>query len=88
MINRSEQQQTHKSNVHRPCSRVTNLDFEQVFRHRNMIALHRSSRLLYLCSEKYMLLKISQNSQENTRVCVSFNKVAGLRHATLLKKIL
>ena len=34
-----------------------------------------------------MLLKISQNSQENTCARVSFfNKVAGLRSATLLKK--
>ena len=33
-----------------------------------------------------MFLEISQNSQENTCVRVSFNKVAGLRPATLLKK--
>ena len=32
------------------------------------------------------VLRISQNSQENTCVKVSFNKVAGLRPATLLKK--
>ena len=33
-----------------------------------------------------MFLKISQNSQENTCVGVSFDKVADLRPATLLKK--
>ena len=31
-------------------------------------------------------IEISQNSQENTYVRVSFNKVAGLTPATLLKK--
>ena len=35
---------------------------------------------------KKVLLEILQNSQENTFAKVSFNKVAGLRPATLLKK--
>ena len=34
-----------------------------------------------------MFLKISDNSQENTCVRVSFNKVAGLTSATLLKRM-
>ena len=33
-----------------------------------------------------MFLKISQNSQENTCASLFFNKVTGLRFATLLKK--
>ena len=39
------------------------------------------------CSVKKMFLEISQNSQENKHMCQSlfFNKVAGLRPATLLK---
>ena len=40
-----------------------------------------------MCSVKKVILKISQNSQENTCARVSFfNKVASLRPATLLKK--
>ena len=35
---------------------------------------------------KNVFLEISQNSQENTCSRVSFNKVAGLRSATLIKK--
>ena len=35
---------------------------------------------------KVFFFKISQNSQENTCARVSFNKVAGLRLATLLKR--
>ena len=43
--------------------------------------------VVQLCSVKKVFLKISQNSQKNTCVRVSFfNKVAGLRLATLLKK--
>ena len=38
------------------------------------------------CSSKKVFLKICQNSQENTCVGIFFNKVAGLRSATLLKK--
>ena len=39
------------------------------------------------CSVKKVFLEISQNSQENTCARVSFfNKVAGLRPATLLKR--
>ena len=38
------------------------------------------------CSFKKGVLKISQNSQENTCARVSFNKVAGLRSAKLFKK--
>ena len=39
------------------------------------------------CSVKKVFLEISQNSQENTRARVSFfDKVAGFRPATLLKK--
>ena len=38
------------------------------------------------CSVKKVFLQVSQNSQENTCARVSFNKVAGLSPATLLKK--
>ena len=37
------------------------------------------------CSVKKLFLKISKHSQENACVRVSFNKVSGLRPATLLK---
>ena len=37
-------------------------------------------------SVKKVLLKLSQNSQENTCTRVFFNKIAGLRPATLLNK--
>ena len=40
-----------------------------------------------MCSVKKVLLEISQSSQENTPTRAScFNKVVGLRPATLLKK--
>ena len=42
--------------------------------------------LVQKCSVKKVFLEISQNSQENTCAGVFFNKVAGLRPATLLKK--
>ena len=48
---------------------------------------NRSSH--WKCSPKKMFLEISQNSQENTCARVSFlifNKVAGLRPATFLKR--
>ena len=46
----------------------------------------RSSRSEVFC-KKEVFLEISQNSQENTCARVSFfNKVAGLRPATFLKK--
>ena len=38
------------------------------------------------CSVKTVLLKTLQNSQGNTYASLFFNKVAGLGHATLLKK--
>ena len=38
------------------------------------------------CSVKKVFLGIPQNSQENTYVSLFFNKVPGLRPATLLKK--
>ena len=38
------------------------------------------------CSVKKLLLEILQNPQENTYARVSFNTVADLRSATLLKK--
>ena len=44
-----------------------------------------SEAVVQRCSVKKMFLKISQNSQENTRVAVFFDKVANLRPATLLK---
>ena len=37
-------------------------------------------------SVEKVFLEISQNSQENTSASLFFNKVAGLRPATLLKK--
>ena len=46
--------------------------------------LFRSSRAEVFW--KKVFLKISQNSQENIFARVFFNKVAGLRPATLLKK--
>ena len=36
--------------------------------------------------KKKVFLEVLQNSQENTRARVFFNKVEGLRPATLLKK--
>ena len=43
--------------------------------------------VVWRCSVEKVFLEISQNSQENTCARVSFfNKVAGLRPATLLKK--
>ena len=38
------------------------------------------------CSVKKVFLEIWQNSQKNTSARVFFNKVAGLRPATVLKK--
>ena len=38
------------------------------------------------CSIKKVFSEISQNSQENICASVFFNKVAGLRRATLLQK--
>ena len=51
----------------------------------NGLVINRSSHLRY--SVKKVFLEISQNSQTN-QLCLSlfFNKVAGLRPATLLKK--
>ena len=40
----------------------------------------------YRCSSKYVLLKISYISQENTCVGVSFKKVAGLQTCNFIKK--
>ena len=45
-----------------------------------------SEAVAWRCSIKKVLLEISQNSQENTCASVFFNKVEGLRPATLLKK--
>ena len=39
-----------------------------------------------MCSAKKVFLETSQNSQENTCARVFFNKVAGLRPATLRRK--
>ena len=53
----------------------------------NLTVAFRSSRRNVIC--KKVFLEISQNCQENTRARVCFNKVAGLRPATLfLKKTL
>ena len=50
----------------------------------NVISCYRSQRM---CSIKKLFLKISQYSQKNTCVGISFLiKVAGLMHASLLKK--
>ena len=38
------------------------------------------------CSLQKVFLEISQNSEENTCASLCFNKVAGLRPATLLKQ--
>ena len=41
---------------------------------------HDPGAVIWRCSVKMVFLKISQNSQKNTCVKVSCNKVAGLRH--------
>ena len=43
-------------------------------------------QLVLTCSVKKVFLEIWQNSQKNTCARTSFNKVAGFRPATLLKK--
>ena len=48
--------------------------------------MFRTEAVAQRCSVKKVLLKISQNSQENTCARASFNKVAGLRSANLFKK--
>ena len=45
-----------------------------------------SKALVQRCSVKKIFLKLLQNSMENTCARVFFNKVTGLRPATLLKK--
>ena len=51
--------------------------------------LENSKAVAQSCSVKNVFLEISQNSQESTCARVSFfNKVAGLKTATLLKQIL
>ena len=47
---------------------------------------HKSKVVVRRCSVKQVFLNISQNSQENTCASLFFNKVAGLKHTTLLKK--
>ena len=44
-----------------------------------------SEAVVQRCSVKKVFLKISQNSQENTRARVFFNKVAGIRWLRLSK---
>ena len=52
-----------------------------------MFNSEKPEAVVWKCSVGKMFLEISQNSQENTCARVSFfNKVAGLRPATLLKK--
>ena len=57
-----------------------------------MKSLHSVLKLLsreagvQMCSVKKVFLEISQNSRENACARACFNKVAGLRPATLLKK--
>ena len=54
-------------------------------RHKRFSSLSRSSRPR--CSVEKVFLKMLQNSKENTSIRASFfNKAAGLRPATLLKK--
>ena len=45
-----------------------------------------SEAVVQRCSFKKVFLEISQNSQENTCQGLFFNKVEGLRPATLFKK--
>ena len=52
-------------------------------------SIQHSEAVVQMCSVKKVFLEIAQNSPENTCTRVSFfNKVAGLRPATLLKKLL
>ena len=54
---------------------------------KRMKFLKESKAVTQKCSVKQVLLETSQNSRENTCARFSFfNKVAGLRSATLLKK--
>ena len=47
---------------------------------------NRTEAVVQRCSVKRVFLEISQNPQENTCASLIFDKVAGLRSATLLKK--
>ena len=47
---------------------------------------HGKEAVAQRCSLKNVFLEISRNSRENTCARVFFNKVAGLRPATLFKK--
>ena len=54
-------------------------------KHKHILSIPEA--VVQRCSVKKEFLEISQNSQENNCARVSFfNKVAGLRPATLLKK--
>ena len=48
--------------------------------------LEKSEAVVLGCSLKTVFLEIWQNSQENTCLSLFFNKIAGLKPATLLKK--
>ena len=50
------------------------------------VILKLQKQVVVRFSVKKMLLEISQNSQENTSVGVTFNKYAGLRRVNILKK--
>ena len=56
---------------------------------KNMLATtwESSEEVSWRCSVKKVFLKISQYSQENTCVGVSFNKVAGLKPPKRLKRL-
>ena len=51
-----------------------------------LLLLPIAQAVIRSCCEEKVFLESSQNSLENTAVRVFFNKVAGLRPATLLKK--
>ena len=54
--------------------------------HISIISDVTSEAVVQRCSVKKVFLEISQNLQENTCARAFFNKVAGLRPATLFKK--
>ena len=60
---------------------------ENVVKQNLFINFEPSEGVVWRCSAEKVFLEISQNSQQSTCARVSFfNKVAGLRRATLLKK--
>ena len=68
--------------------KIDNKELEKLVRYISLLTnTPHAEEDVQRCSVKEVFLEISQNSQENTYARVSFfNKVAGLRSTTLLKK--